>query len=186
MYEIENGQRKVPIAIIINGKGAVGKDTLCGFVASTYRTVSFSAIDMVKNIARLIGWDGGKDRKSRKLLSDLKMLCIAYNDMPFEDMAMRYEKAVSSGVQDIIFMHIREPEEIDKMKKYIERGGRAVCRTLLVTSNRVQGCLGNSSDDDVDKYTYDYVYDNSLPEEEAESDFMNFFDRMVKESRRMG
>ena len=68
--------------IVINGKGGVGKDTLCEITKKYYRTVIVSSIDPIKNIANQIGWDGTKDPKSRKLLSDLKRLCIEYNDFP--------------------------------------------------------------------------------------------------------
>lgn len=73
--------------IIINGKGGVDKDTLCDIAAYYYLVKNVSTIDPFKEIARkYAGWNGEKDLKSRKFLSDLKQLFIDYNDTP-----MRYK-----------------------------------------------------------------------------------------------
>ena len=60
--------------VIINGTGGCGKDTFVSFVSKYKRVYNFSSIDKVKEIAKLIGWDGGKTDKDRKFLSDLKKL----------------------------------------------------------------------------------------------------------------
>ena len=60
--------------VIINGTGGCGKDTFVSFVSKYKRVYNFSSIDKVKEIAKLIGWNGGKTDKDRKFLSDLKKL----------------------------------------------------------------------------------------------------------------
>lgn len=70
--------------IVINGRGGVGKDTLCDFVKEkyddTYGVQNISSITRIKEIAKDIGWDGNKDEKGRKFLSDLKKALTEYGD----------------------------------------------------------------------------------------------------------
>ena len=72
--------------ICINGQGGVGKDSFVFFCGSPFSGIyNYSMIDGVKNIATLIGWDGGKGLKDRKFLSDLKDLVDDYNDYSFRN-----------------------------------------------------------------------------------------------------
>ena len=68
--------------IVINGAGGVGKDTLCNMAKSEFRIDNISSITPIKRIAKMCGWNGKKDDKSRRFLSDLKLLCVEYNDYP--------------------------------------------------------------------------------------------------------
>ena len=66
-----------------------------------------------------------------------------------------------SGTDEIMFVHIREGEEISKFVK--ATGG--VAKTLLIRGgNRLQrGQYGNVSDDEVENYDYDYYFTNDKP-----------------------
>lgn len=156
--------------IIINGKGGVGKDTLCGFAAELFRVRNVSSITPIKKIAAENGWKGEKTPKARKFLADLKEVFIQYNDLPTSYLLAQYQEFLESK-EELMFAHIREPEEIDKLKSRIS--GR--CITLLVkrTLNGVEN-WGNASDDDVEQYHYDYIYENSCSLEEAKKDFLPF------------
>ena len=57
--------------VIINGAGGTGKDTLCEITSRHYKTRTISAVDRVKEIALFGGWNGVKDDRGRKLLSDI-------------------------------------------------------------------------------------------------------------------
>lgn len=94
---------------IINGSGGVGKDTLIELIAecSGFSIMNFSSVDKVKEIARMIGWDGGKTEKDRKFLSDLKLLCSEYNDMPFKSMDSTVNMFHNNDAL-MLFLHIRE------------------------------------------------------------------------------
>lgn len=117
----------------------------------------------------MAGWKGEKTDKARKYLADLKALCVAYNNFPTEWALSRYNEFLNSDSQ-ILFVHIREPEEISKFVS--ATGGRA--RTLLVrAANRLKRALyGNSADDCVENYGYDYYFSNDGTLEEAESGFV--------------
>ena len=102
--------------IIINGTGACGKDTFVEFTQKYGKVYNFSSIDIIKELAKLAGWSGTKTEKDRKFLSDLKKLTTEYNDLAFHSI----EKAIAyfqknDNKDNIMFIHIREPEEIKKV-----------------------------------------------------------------------
>lgn len=159
------------IVIIINGNGGAGKDTLCNIAAKHFKAQIVSSITPIKEIAQKYGgWNGEKDNKSRKFLSDLKELFVEYNDLPFTYLCREYDNFMESSNQ-ILFVHIREASEIDKFKKHIS----IPCYTLLVTrKSNAEISWGNASDDNVDMYPYDLIYENDKPLNESEQDFCDF------------
>ena len=159
------------LVVIINGSGGAGKDTICKVVENHYGTMNVSSIDPIKKIATENGWDGQKSEKSRKFLADLKKMFVDYNDLPLQYLTQKYEEFLNSAKQ-ILFVHIREPEEIRKFKNCVGEN----CVTLLVRRNTAgRKAWNNSSDDDVEKYEYDFYYENCKALEELEQDFMAFF-----------
>lgn len=169
------------IVIIMNGNGGVGKDTLCDFAGEQYKVRNVSAITPIKNLALQCGWRGEKDPKSRKFLADLKRVVIEFNDYPYKYLVDEYEKFRVTNAQ-ILFVHIREGEEIDKFKRYVD----LPCITLLIRRHEVQQYWGNASDDNVERYLYDYCYDNDKPLLEARDDFLSFFNWMVDDRLKKG
>ena len=87
------------LVMVINGAGGVGKDTLCEFAMKHFKVMNISSITPIKELAALAGWDGKKDDKSRKFLSDLKQLSVEYNDYPTLWCTERYR-------DDVPFFHI--------------------------------------------------------------------------------
>lgn len=171
------------IVIIINGSGGVGKDTLCDFAAKNFKVRNVSSITRIKEIARKeFGWDGQKDSKSRKLLADLKEAAANYNDMPFLYLCKEYQRFLKSRAQ-ILFVHIREGKEIEKFKNHVS----GACYTLLIT-RELNGKVewGNTSDDNVEEYKYDWVYPNNKPLKESEQDFCDFLQQNTGEKLTRG
>ena len=164
------------IVIIINGAGGVGKDTLCDLAAKHYKTKSISAITPIKEIAEKYGWSGEKDAKSRKFLSDLKKVFIEYNDLPTKYLYRQYEKFKNSD-DEILFVHIREKNEIDKFKRLVTLR----CKTLLIDRQNAEiETWGNSSDDEVKNYHYDLYFKNDKELAEIEKEFIVFLDTVLK------
>lgn len=164
------------IALVINGRGGVGKDTLCDLAAKHFRVYNISSVDPIKDIARTCGWDGSKDDKSRRFLSDLKALTVGYNNYPTVWAKERYLGFLESEYE-IMFLHIREPEEI---VKFVEATGGAA-KTLLIRggSRMTKSSYGNASDDGVENYTYDYYFTNDKSLEEAERDFCALLEGII-------
>ncbi len=141
--------------IIINGTGGSGKDTFVRFCSEFAKVTNISSVDKVKEAAKiLVGWNGEKNEKARKLLVDLKQLSIKYNDYPTKYIQEQYKIFEKSDSQ-YLFIHIREIEEIEKIKKLLN------AKTLLVLNSRVALITSNSSDANVYKYEYDYKIENS-------------------------
>ena len=165
------------VAIVINGAGGVGKDTLCELAAKHFKVKNISSITPIKEIASLCGWDGTKDNKARKFLSDLKKLCVEFNDYPTVWAKCEYDEFLRSEAE-IMFVHIREPEEI---KKFVDATGGAA-RTLLVRGGKRMSCekYGNVSDDGVENYSYDFYFMNDSTLEDAERNFVNLLLKITK------
>ena len=157
------------LVIIINGQGGAGKDTLCEFAGEAFKITNISAITPIKAIASQHGWNGEKDPKSRKFLADLKQAFVDYNDLPNKYLVTEYETFLQSHSQ-ILFAQIRECKEIDKFRQSVQ----TPCITLLIRRDGLAKKWGNGTDDNVEHYTYDYVYDNNRTLEEAKKDFIMF------------
>ena len=157
------------ILIVINGKGGVGKDTLCDLAAGHFRCRNISSVTPIKEIAKAGGWKGEKDAKARKMLSDLKKVFTEYNELPTRYICDQYEDFLKTD-EEILFVHIREPKEIDKLKAALP----GKCKALLITRKSYHQDWGNSSDDNVEDYDYDLHYKNDLPLREAGDDFIRF------------
>lgn len=157
--------------IVINGAGGVGKDTLCEFAQKHFKVMNISSITPIKEIAAMCGWNGEKDDKARKFLSDLKALSIEYNDYPTLWATKKYSEFLDSDFE-IMFVHIREASEIIK---FVKATGKKA-KTLLVRGGErmKKASYGNASDDEVENYSYDYYFVNDKTLEEAEIDFVNF------------
>jgi dephospho-CoA kinase len=150
--------------VVINGKAGVGKDTFVNIFSKNYnhRVKNFSSIDRVKKIAELcFGWNGIKTAKSRRLLSNLKKTWSDFNNGPIKDIVSRIKKDItycnSVGIDttdNVYFVHIREPHEIKKLKRYFNN-----VITLLIERDTEE--FDNYSDRNVDKFEYDYVINNN-------------------------
>ncbi len=164
------------IALVINGRGGVGKDTLCDLAAKHYKVYNISSVDPIKDIARMCGWDGRKDDRSRRFLSDLKALTVNYNDYPTVWAKERYLGFLESEY-DVMFLHIREPEEIEKFVRATD--GAAKTLLILGGDRMTKASYGNVSDDNVEKYSYDYYFTNDKSLEEAERDFTELLSKII-------
>ena len=138
--------------IVINGAATVGKSTfisLCHEIDP--RVIETSTVDFVKEIALKAGWDGIKDQKGRRLLSDIKDALERYDDVPNK----KIDEFIQSHSDNIIFVNAREPHNIQYYKdKY-----NAI--TVLVTNLNAKTVHGNHADENIYDYNYDIHIDNS-------------------------
>ena len=106
--------------VIINGSGGVGKDTFVEFCSEFTNVKNISSVDKVKEAAKvLVNWNGEKDEKSRKFLSDLKKMSIDYNNYPMVYIKEQANEFKQNEEQKIMFIHIREKSEIQKVKEEV-------------------------------------------------------------------
>ena len=166
---------------IINGSGGVGKDSFVEFVTielnnvmKKFHTVmNFSSVDRVKEIAREIGWSGGKTEKDRKFLSDLKVLTSDYCNMPYISMKNKIEEFLKDEESKILFLHIREPKEIDILVKEFK------AKTVLVVRDSVKHITSNTADKNVFNYNYDFIIENNDTKEELNNKAKRFIQEIL-------
>lgn len=139
---------------IINGSGGSGKDTFVELVSKYVYTQNYSSVTMIKKIAKELGWNGKKTEKDRKFLSDLKQLSSSYNDMPFNYMSTQVYSFKNSD-KSFMFLHIREPEEIERAKKEFN------AITILIKRDNIKHITSNDADANVFNYDYDIVIENN-------------------------
>lgn len=153
------------IPIIINGRGGCGKDTLVDYTIEYFNNSidirNISSITPVKEIAKQLGWEeSDKSNKARKFLSDLKKILIEWNNLPNKYIIEYIDKLKNTGTPTIVFIHIREISEIEKIK-YLFSSKKLKPVTILIKSPVTdENVYGNNSDDNVEFYNYDHIFIN--------------------------
>lgn len=148
---------------IINGSGGVGKDEFIEMANNQFwrecEVGNYSSVTKIKEIAKIIGWNGEKTEKDRKFLSDLKLLTTNYNNMPLNDMKRFADNFMSyeAKLPRILFLHIREPEEIEKAVNEFKEYN---AKTVLVKRDSVKHITSNMADENVFNYDYDIIINN--------------------------
>lgn len=158
------------MVIIINGKGCSGKDALIESLQGKieidneiHDIYNFSTISKIKEIARSGGWNDDKSEKGRKLLSDLKRAFSEYNDLPLKTVMQDIIwYGTDRDIEPIFFVHIREPEEIDKAVRAFKNVGERVATLLVQRTSFKNVTYGNDSDDNVEMYFYDTEFLNNV------------------------
>lgn len=153
--------------VVINGQGGCGKDTFIKLCQKHHSNIfSTSMVDSTKEIAKQMGWKGGKSLKDRKFLSDLKDISGKYNDFPFtyaKETVENLEKIFGESDEElVVFVHAREPEDI---RRWIEEYNAI---TLLIRRPAIEGNYGNHADDRVFDLFYDYTFWNDGTIDELE------------------
>ncbi len=155
--------------IIINGCGGVGKDTFVEMCAKRIPTINYSSVKEIKEIATMLGWNGGKEEKDRKFLSDLKLLASEYSDFSFKCISKQIEDFMSQNEKELMFIHIRDIPEIKRVVNTFFN-----VKTLLVVSNKIDPITSNVADANVALYNYDFIIDNSYSLESLDKESKNF------------
>lgn len=143
--------------IISNGSGTSGKDTFVEMLNLIKPNIAYkySSIDLVKKCAEILGWNGGKTEKDRKFLSDLKLLATDYNNAPFNDIKAIVKDFKDNKIEtELLFIDIREPDEIDKAVKEFN------AISLLVRRKNAPKINSNMADANVENYDYNYIINN--------------------------
>lgn len=158
-------QKKI---FITNGMARSGKDTFAEILNRYVPTLKVSSIDQVKQIAEACGWNGKKDEKSRKFLSDLKLLLTGYNDLPFKSISDTVYHFKKNTLHNVLLIDIREPIEIERAKNEFDAS------TILIRRNSIQNITSNSADAGVFNYDYDYIIDNNGTLDDFEGQIIKF------------
>lgn len=150
---------RVKQVVVVNGYPGAGKDTVIDMIVDLLPGPRFtsigeklSSVDHVKRAARLLGWPGDKDEKGRDFLSDLKDV----SDVYYDTSTKRIIQLVDTSECDYVFVMVREPVQIEKLKTYY---GTKFC-SLLVRSPRELTGFTNTGDSGILNWSYDYIIHN--------------------------
>lgn len=168
--------------IVINGRPRAGKDTFVEFCQKhCIWCLNVSTVDFVKEVAQHCGWDGTKTPENRAFLSSLKDILTLWNDVPFKKVCKEISSFVGEmtlydfdpETEGIVFIHCREPEEIDRFR--VELGSQS----LLITRSDVEDeAQSNHADAEVNKYKYDYMIANDGTLDDLEDAAVHFLEAM--------
>lgn len=185
--------------VVINGKGGIGKDTLISALDKQpdISVFNVSSIDPFRDIADKFNRSGEKSDAYRLMLSELKRSVDSYykkeNGITFSDEYLKknlrdfveFSDKDTGDFNNVMFVHIREPENI---RSFIEMAKRELMlmgdkdtyvTSLLVRSDRAKEDYGNASDNGVEDYDYDFIFDSNGSKEEDTKSFVKAFSHEV-------
>lgn len=140
---------------ILNGVGTSGKGEFVSCLNKCVPTYGYSIVDLPKEAAKILGWDGGKSEKDRKFLSDIMDLATKYNDSPFRDVLSVVSDFKNNFIEDeILVIDMRDPKDIARA---VETFG---AKTILIRNPRAEKIESNHADANVENYEYDYIIEN--------------------------
>lgn len=166
---------KKKTVFITNGMACSGKDTFAEILSKYIPTLKISSIDDVKKIATECGWDGTKDEKSRKFLSDLKKILTDFNDFPNNSLLKQINEFLTNDKYEILIIDIREPSEITKLIESVDKSKIDIF-TILIVRDSIEQIVSNYSDANVNNFKYDYVLKNNDTIEDFDKSIVEFID----------
>lgn len=157
------------LVVIINGKPRSGKDKFVE-LCSKYTTVkNVSSIDLVREAFRIMNYikkddELAKNEVTRRAMSMMKTMSVELSEAPFRycrDEIIRFVEKHTG----IIFVHVREAKEIDKLVEFInsykENHPDVPFDSLkLCIESENSEDVDNPSDLDVENTKYDLVIKN--------------------------
>ena len=148
-----------------------GKDTFVELVSKYHKTENYSSVKRVKGIARLCGWNGEKDEKSRQFLCKLKELTTEFNDLSYKAVVNKIINFYESD-KELLFIHIREPLEIQRIVENFN------AKTILVNRDKAVDITSNEADKNVHNYNYDYFISNNGSIEDLEEEVTKWLEQL--------
>ena len=159
---MRNNLKHNKTVVILNGSGRSGKDTFAEEVGKLLPSHKVSSIDFVKQLYS--GLDNEaivkKTESYRKLLSQTKANLIEFDPMFFAKLMEQEVEKFLQSQDKILFVDIREPEEIEKFKTVLSKQ-EVEFFTVLVKRENIAQISSNSSDANVYNYPYDFIIENN-------------------------
>lgn len=141
---------------IINGYPGSGKDTFVGYCSKFARVANYVTSTPAKLALKLLGWDGvTKTPEIRKTLAELMEFSEQNFDGVYNSTIINVELVASWKNTQAMFIHCREPRNIERYKKYFN------AKTIFIQRNSCKQQYNNNSDNEVEKYAYDIIIPNN-------------------------
>ena len=170
--------------IVVNGVARSGKDSFVDYCLEELAPngAKWSSIDFVKDVAKYCGWNGVKDEKGRKFLSDLKDLLTEWDDVPMKKLSeavrnMKHRELKTKQPQ-FLFVFVREPKEIAKI---VDKFGAITVCVRRTEAEKVTP--NNHADLEVLYYDYNFYIDNNKDLEHLKLAAETFCEYMREDDR---
>lgn len=181
---------KVFTVIAFAGKAGVGKSTVANVFKSSmnsnnpYNNYSIQIIPFAKEIkiqSKILGWDGKKDEKGRKLLQDITKPIKAYHGQNHYAEVV-FEEALRCNPDLLVIDDLRFKAEANFLKEKAEEGKCKVIFVKVENKNLVSDLTKEAqtdvSENDLNDFKFDYVIDNSKTLEELEIEVEKFIENL--------
>ena len=161
--------------VIINGLGGCGKSTfieLCqeycdnpdNLKAHNWMVSELSTVDFVKEVAKICGWKGKKDKKDREFLHDLKEAMEKWDNIPNKKVLEDAENIIKNHIgykcNYLFFVNIREPKGIESFSQLVMEQGYETPIKILMESNMSSNEV-DSIVQEIKSIKYDRIYKNN-------------------------
>lgn len=180
--------------IVINGLPQSGKDSFATLVQSycnmdeSANVLNLSSVDPIKEVLEQFGWDGEKSAEVRDIIAGIKQIWIGAQNGPTMYMMnniLEWHKSFV-GEDNIVFCHIREPEEINKLVNAINGMscvGIDIMTILMVRGNHISEHVNDrlaDSEVSIVQYPYDMIIYNDAGLPELDEKAIAFVDELLK------
>lgn len=121
-----------------------------------------STVDFVKEVARICGWKGKKDKKDREFLHDLKEAMEKWDNIPNKKVLEDAENIIKNylGLNHLFFVNIREPQSIESFSQLVMEQGYETPIKILMESNMSSNEV-DSIVQEIKSIKYDKIYKNN-------------------------
>ena len=181
--------------VIINGLGGCGKSTfieLCqeycdnpdNLKAHNWMVSELSTVDFVKEVARICGWKGKKDKKDREFLHDLKEDMEKWDNIPNKKVLEDAENIIKNylGLNHLFFVNIREPQSIESFSQLVMEQGYETPIKILMESNMSSNEV-DSIAEEINKIKYDRIYKNNGTLKDLANTAEDFIEEIIHAKR---
>lgn len=151
-----------PKIIIINGNSGVGKDKFIELFQSLtqHGVINLTTIKPVEDAMESLKIERSRDDKWRGCAAEMKQLTDKYYDISHRYVMRKIKSVHENSFNQYIFVHCREPFNIERLKTQIKNVIGYKCYTLLIERN-LNHIPDNHADMNVQDYSYDYVIQNN-------------------------
>ena len=121
-----------------------------------------STVDFVKEVAKICGWKGKKDKKDREFLHDLKEAMEKWDNIPNKKVLEDAENIIKNylGLNHLFFVNIREPQSIESFSQLVMEQGYETPIKILMESNMSSNEV-DSIVQEIKSIKYDRIYKNN-------------------------
>lgn len=127
--------------VLLSGKAGSGKDTAGDYLVSQYGFRKYAFADKLKEIAFLLGWNGEKDDRGRRLLQDLGTVGRAYD--PCVWIRFVLDRISSENPERVVITDCRYANEFSECAEFASENGYILIPLHIVRKSAgLKGRLG--------------------------------------------